>query len=243
VAAIAALDLIKLQVARILTRERTALVTQADRVDAGLRSLIQQAEDEHRKFMTVIRTVTHFQLREADQSLEAGYGRLVDHAEQTRCEAELKLDRSMQTIDQRSQLQLGLKKGAIEKAAGALALQATARLVAAGHDLDHARAQMAGASGRWVATASGQVEDSLVSIAARAVTTAEAARDGIETYARIAVGLGPQATLKRGFSIARDTQGRPVTSRAAAMRNPEFTVQFHDGTVPVANRDLDGGPV
>jgi exodeoxyribonuclease VII large subunit len=242
-AAIAALDRIKLQVARILTRERTALLTQADRVDAGVRTMMQQAEDEHRQFMTVIRTVTHFQLREADQSLEVGYCRLVDQAEQALCEAELKLKQSMQTIDHRSQLQLGLKTGAIEQAANTLALHAMARIAAAGHDLDHARAEMARESGRWVARALGRAEESLVSLASRAVSTAEAAKNGIETYARIAVGLGPQATLKRGFSIARDTEGRPVTSRAAATRKPEFAVQFHDGIVPVANRDFDGGPV
>jgi exodeoxyribonuclease VII large subunit len=71
-AAVTAFAQIKLQVARILTREPTALATQADWVEAGVRSMTQQAEDDHRRFLTVIRTATHFQLREAYQSLEAG---------------------------------------------------------------------------------------------------------------------------------------------------------------------------
>jgi exodeoxyribonuclease VII large subunit len=62
----------------------------------------------------------------------------------------------------------------------------------------------------------------------------EAARREIEASTRIVVGLGPQATLRRGFAIVRDAENRPVTSRAAALEDAEFSVQFQDGTVPVA---------
>ena len=50
--------------------------------------MTQQAEDDHRKFMAVIRTAAHFQIREASQALEAGYARLIGRAEQTLCEAD-----------------------------------------------------------------------------------------------------------------------------------------------------------
>jgi exodeoxyribonuclease VII large subunit len=72
-------------------------------------------------------------------------------------------------------------------------------------------------------------------------STVEAAKDGIETYARIVVGLGPQATLERGFVIVRDANDLSVTSRDAAMRSNECTVQFHDGSVPVTNREFVEG--
>jgi exodeoxyribonuclease VII large subunit len=55
------------------------------------------------------------------------------------------------------------------------------------------------------------------------------------------VGLGPQATLRRGFTIARDQEGRPVTSREEAVRLLSLQVQFHDGLLTVANRQDDGG--
>ncbi|SIN68264.1 Exodeoxyribonuclease VII large subunit [Singulisphaera sp. GP187] len=242
-AAINALAQVKLQVARILTRERTALATQADRLEAGVRSMTQQAEDDQRKFLAVVRTATHFQLREASQSLEAGLIRLVDQAEQTVSEAEFTLKQSMESVAHRSQLQLGTQTATIEKVASAIALQATAKIEAAGSELEHRQNQLARAAGRWFKTAQGDLEESLGAMAVRAVTTAEAAKHGVETYARIVVGLGPQATLRRGFSIVRDEANRPITSRQGAIGIAEFTVQFHDGHVSVANRDFDGGRV
>jgi exodeoxyribonuclease VII large subunit len=242
-AAITALDQIKLQVARTLSRERTALATQVDRVQDGVRSIMQQAEDDHRQFMTVIRTVTHFQLREASQSLDAGYARLISMSDATICEADLKIKQSMETIAHRSQLDLGLQQAAVEKAASAIALQATAKIESAVFQLDNQQAQVVREARRWVSTLSSDLGKSIISIAAQAVSVAETAKNGIETYARIVVGLGPRATLKRGFSIVRDTEDRPITSREAAMKSPEFTVQFHDGNVPVANQDFESGGV
>jgi len=58
---------------------------------------------------------------------------------------------------------------------------------------------------------------------------------------RLTLGLGTQATLQRGFAIAKDAEDRPITSREAAMRSPEFAVQFHDGTVPGSVRGSEGG--
>jgi exonuclease VII large subunit len=54
------------------------------------------------------------------------------------------------------------------------------------------------------------------------------------------VGLGPHATLKRGFAIARDHEGRRVTSREAAVGLPAFQVQFHDELLPVTKREHGG---
>lgn len=209
-AAVTACDRIKLQVARILNRERTALVTQTERVEVGVRSTTQQADDDHRKFMTVIRTATHYQLREAGKSLRAGYTRVVDQAGQTLCGAELKLKQSMETIAHRSQIQLGDKTAAVEKAVNSVALQATAKVQAAGSDLDNRQAQIAREAGRRVATASDDLIKFLASIASLAVSTARPAKDGIETFVKVVVGLGPQATLRRGFTIVWDAADRPV---------------------------------
>ena len=48
----------------------------------------------------------------------------------------------------------------------------------------------------------------------------EAARREIEAGTRIVVGLGPQATLRRGYALARDPEGRPLTRRGAACDAP-----------------------
>lgn len=238
--ALTAFEQIKLQVARILTRERTALATQADRVGAGVRSMLTQAEDARKKFMTVIRTATHYQLREASQSLEAGYVRLIGTADQTLCEADLRLKQSMVAIAHRSQLLLGEQRAEIEKAANTVTLQATAKAEAAGRDLDHLKAQMGRDATRLVTKAAEDLDCDLAAVSQGARALIEAACREIEASTRIVVGLGPQATLRRGFAIARDAENRPITSREAAVQSRAFTVQFHDGTVPVANRGSEG---
>jgi exodeoxyribonuclease VII large subunit len=58
---------------------------------------------------------------------------------------------------------------------------------------------------------------------------------------RLIVGLGPQSTLQRGFAIVKSIHGRPITSRAAAIEHAEWAVQFHDGTVQVANQEFERG--
>ena len=49
------------------------------------------------------------------------------------------------------------------------------------------------------------------------------------------VSLGPEATLKRGYAIARDGDGRPVGSAAEARTQAELTIQFRDGDLLVEN--------
>jgi len=55
------------------------------------------------------------------------------------------------------------------------------------------------------------------------------------------VSLGPDATLKRGYAIARDADGRPVGSAADARRQTTLTIQFRDGDVPVKNLTYEKG--
>jgi exodeoxyribonuclease VII large subunit len=239
--ALAALEQIKLQVARIVTRERTALATQADRIGAGVRSLMQQAEEDQRRFLVMIRTATHFQLREAAQTLEVGSVRLIGVADQALHEADLQMRQSMDAIAHRSQLLLGQQRAAIEKAANTVAWQVTAKTGAAGRDLAHVKAQMERDAARLVTKAAEDLDCSLAAVAQGARGLVEAAHREIEASTRIVVGLGPQATLRRGFAIARDTEDRPLTTREAAMRCREFAVQFQDGTVPVAVRESREG--
>jgi len=53
---------------------------------------------------------------------------------------------------------------------------------------------------------------------------------------RLAVALAahdPQRTLERGFALVENPAGEPITSAAAARREPRLTVRLHDGRVPV----------
>jgi exodeoxyribonuclease VII large subunit len=238
--ALAALEQIRLQVGRILSREQTTLAAQADRVRLGVRSMLTRAGDAAQQFSAVIRTATHFQLREASQAAEAECARLLGAMEQTLCEADLRLTQSIEAIAHRSRLQLGEQRSAIEKLANSITLQSQAAIRAADLDLGHLKAQMGRDAIRVFTKAADDLDCDLDAVVQGARALVEAARREIEASNRIVVGLGPQATLRRGFAIAKDSEDRPITSRKAAMRSREFSVQFHDGTVPVANRDFDG---
>jgi exodeoxyribonuclease VII large subunit len=200
-----------------LREEMAAIDTQAERIKTGVKSVVRQAENDRREFMATIRTTTDYQIREANLSLDAGYAGLVSAANQAIRQGNIDLKQSMEGIAHRTQLQLGEREAAIEKAADSIALQAKARIEAASRDLDHMQSQ----------------------IVAGTASICQDARGQVEAFARLVVGLGPQATLQRGFSIAKDGDDRPITSREAAMRSEEFAVQFHDGGVRVANKDLE----
>ena len=60
----------------------------------------------------------------------------------------------------------------------------------------------------------------------------EAGHD-IEALAREILGVGPDATLKRGFAMVRDPRGKPLTSRRQALREKRLALEFHDGVLGV----------
>jgi exodeoxyribonuclease VII large subunit len=67
-----------------------------------------------------------------------------------------------------------------------------------------------------------------------------AARTQVEHRVQTIVGLGPEATLRRGYAIARDPENRPVGSKGEAVRHQELQLQFRDGEIAVENRDYQG---
>lgn len=62
----------------------------------------------------------------------------------------------------------------------------------------------------------------------------------IEGLAREILGVGPKATLQRGFSIARNQAGQPITSAQIARQLHQLELEFHDGHVPVTIIDASG---
>ena len=240
-AALADLDRIQAQVGRILTRERTTLAAQSDRIEAGVRSAINRAANDYQNHLTVIRTAATYQLREAANVVESGHEKLPAGVENTICEAGLGLARLSESLSQRTQFHLGAQRSEIDRLAQAVTLKAHAGAQAAGRDLDHLKAQSGRDATRLVTEAADGLECNFDVLVRGAESLVEAARREVEAGTRLVLGLGPQATLKRGFTLVRDAEDRPVTSRAAAERLPDFTVQFHDGTVPVAVRASEGG--
>jgi exodeoxyribonuclease VII large subunit len=202
-----------------LKQERAGIEVQVDRLQSGSLSVMRQAADDREVFITSIRTATRYQLREADRRIDAEHGRLVSLADQVVCDAGLQMKGAIETVVHRAQLQLGERVAAIEKAASIVSFKSEAAIESAVSDLDH----------------------SLAGVRRGSLAMVEDASSKVGAHIRLVVGLGPQSTLQRGFSIAKNPDGRPITSRAEATLNAEFTVQFHDGTVQVSNKEFEGG--
>lgn len=64
----------------------------------------------------------------------------------------------------------------------------------------------------------------------------------IEALAREILGVGPEATLRRGFAMVRDPRGKPLTSRRDALREKRLALEFHDGVLGVVPDSPGGNP-
>lgn len=55
-------------------------------------------------------------------------------------------------------------------------------------------------------------------------------RAALETLTRRLEALDPQATLRRGYTLVSDAEGRPVVSAAQPLPDGLLTIRWHDGT-------------
>jgi len=241
IAAIQAWDRINALVGRIISRERTMLATQADRIEAGVRSVMRRVESDQEGFVRLIRAAITAQVREATIALDNQRDKVTGGAEQTLCDAKLGVARLLETITQKTQIQLESERSEMERLAHTVTLKAQTRLDAAAFDLNQIKTQVGRDAGRMVTKAVDDLDKSLSLIENAAISITDDARKDIESLARIIVGMGPQSTLQRGFAIARDNDDKPLTSREAAMRHASFQVQFRDGRVRVKNTDRSRG--
>ena len=240
-AAIQSWERINALVGRIISRERTMLTTQADRIETGVRSVMRRVESDQEGFLRLIQTAITAQVREASIALETQQVRVVDGAEKAMCDAKLGVTRLLESITQKTQIQLESERSEIARLAHTVTLKAQTRLDAAALDLDQIKTQVGRDTGRMVTKAGDDLDKSLSLLESGAISITDDARKDIENFARIIVGMGPQSTLQRGFAIARDNEDKPLTSREAAMNHASFQVQFCDGRVAVKNTDRSGG--
>lgn len=75
-----------------------------------------------------------------------------------------------------------------------------------------------------------QTMQSVMQHAALRITDAE---NRVKGLGREILGIGPKATLNRGFAIARTTEGVPVVSVEQAKQCPELNIEFRDGILNV----------
>ena len=144
-------------------------------------------------------------------------------------------------VVQKTQIEMESERSEVERLVHTVTLKAQTRLDAAALDLDQIKTQVGRDTGRMVAKAVDDLDQSLSLLESGAISIIDDGRKDIESFARIIVGMGPQSTLQRGLAIARDDDDKPLTSREAAMSHDSFQVQFRDGRVAVKNTDHSGG--
>jgi exodeoxyribonuclease VII large subunit len=233
--AIEAWERINNQVGRIISRERTMLATQADRIETGARSVMRRVESDQEGFIKLIRSVMTAQVREATIALETQQERLIDGTETAIGDAELGVIRLLESISQKAQLQLESERSEIDRLAQTVALKAQGRLDAAALELDQVKTQVGRDADRMVTKELDALDERLVLVESGTISVTSEARKDVENFARIIVGMGPQSTLQRGFAIVRDNGDKPLTRREEAMKNASFQVEFRDGKVAVKN--------
>jgi exodeoxyribonuclease VII large subunit len=208
-AAIEAWERINALVGRIISRERTMLTTQADRIGTGVRTVLRRVQSDQEGFIKLIRSVMTAQVREATIALETQQCRLIDGADKAISDAEVGVTRLLESITQRTQIQLESERSEIERLAHSVMLKAQGRLDAAAVDLNQIKTQVGKDIDRMVTKAAEDLEHCLALVESGTNSVTDEARKDIENFARIIVGMGPQSTLQRGFAIARDDDDKP----------------------------------
>lgn len=218
-----------------LRQEQASVVLQAEKLGDGVGRMLRRANEASEELASMIRTSTRFHLREAERTLGAERLRTVSAADQVACEAGFQLKSAVDGVTHRARFLLSDQAAGVDRAADVIALKSEAAVEAVKSHLEHGATEIQRESRRLVVKASAELECGYSDVGTVSFAMVRGAGSLVAGHVRLVVGLGPQSTLQRGFSIAKSIDGHPITSREAASKNAEFTVQFQDGAVRVTN--------
>jgi exodeoxyribonuclease VII large subunit len=146
------------------------------------------------------------------------------------------------SVEQGTGLVVERRAATIDRAAQAVALNSTRHLELLLSLLDQDRERVARAVGHRVTLASCQLGDAVAQLARAAEAVRRDAGTRIESFVQRIVGLGPEATLRRGYAIVRDRDGRPLGTRRRAEVEPVLQLEFQGGRMRVENKSVATEP-
>lgn len=119
---------------------------------------------------------------------------------------------------------------------GLLEVQGNAgKLIASAEDkLQRNDAMIAARSAELVSRKLSEVESALACTRAYAEGMLERSENKLRQMLAEIIGLGPRATIDRGYVMVRDGQGNSVTSAFVAAQRDDLELEFHDGRIGVA---------
>lgn len=110
------------------------------------------------------------------------------------------------------------------------------------HQLDRLMDQVSSNVGNLIVSQDIELDQLSARILEMASLRLDEAGHEVEALAREILGVGPEATLRRGFAMVRDPRGKPMTSRRDALREKRLALEFHDGVLGVVPDSPGGKP-
>ena len=125
---------------------------------------------------------------------------------------------------------------AIDQLEQAMTLNASRRIALARSEIERDRDRVTCAGHHRLSLAGSKLGDALGHLLRGAEAIRRDAGTRIEFFVQRIVGLGPEATLRRGYAIVRDQAGQPLGTREQAETRPVLDLEFQDGRLRVENQ-------
>ena len=209
---------IESHVRRILARQEEAVETLRDRVRDQVASSLAGAGRDIDQGLSQVRLMAEHRRCEAFTSLATAKARLAEGVASRLREVDAELDHAVESLALRSRSTVENQRIRADATIEEIASRADARLAAAVCDVEDARNRVEAGIETMIATA----------------------RMHLDFNIRQVVGMGPDATLRRGYAIARDAAGHPLGSKEEAAKQERLTIQFRDGSLEVENLEKHG---
>lgn len=231
--ALADLERIGVQTRRIVTRYAELMAAHRERVVARVVLSLERAESGMERLGCEVRVGSGHKLETAENLLCVSRERLVTGADRAIERAAVRLATSKEAVGQLSVRQVEREDAAIEKMVQAVALNASKSIAIAEFGAGEMRDRVVSAGHHSAVLAGSKLDDAVGRVMRGAQALRKDAGNRIDSFVQRIVCVGPEATLKRGYAIARDRDGRPLTTKKQAAALPVFQVEFQDGRLGV----------
>lgn len=236
-----AAESIRNKITSLLVGQESRIDEALNRLRTGVASRLATASTRCESDKRLIIPAMQSRLREAAATLDARTDAIRTGAVGVLSATAQELAQQASLCRERSMSRLHLIDSAINRQAREVTLTGLVKLDKAVTALQGDLERIASEAADRLRDASKAVDDRRSSIQREAYQALEDERKSIDREVRSVVASGPEATLRRGFALARDDQRRAVTSRAAASRLPSFDLCFHDGDLHVFNPRPENG--
>jgi exodeoxyribonuclease VII large subunit len=233
--ALADLERIKFQVQRIVAKHADRLAAEKQQIEARIRLGMAKAEAGIGRLGSEIRMGCAHQIESADQLLGRAQERILLGSDRVIERADGQLAASRESVRQTARLRVERQMAVIDQLGQAMKLNASRRIVLAQSEIERDRDRVTRAGHHRLSLAGSKLGDVLGHLLRGAEAIRRDAGTRVEFFVQRIVGLGPEATLRRGYAIVRDPDGQPLGTRSQAETKPVLELEFQDGRLRVEN--------